>query len=161
MRMIVKKSLLDLKRIIEEISVPEDKEISQASVVLVTAHFEGPDAERLAQETGYPRAFIDGIVTRMQQAALWSKNVVDDREWWNAQGEFKGERLFAHALVALGQVKREETPTSIRYIEVSSGDVVGEYSPVASLQRSPPFRVPFSLIRNIASAVSKLLASFQ
>ena len=123
----LKKMRADFRRRIEEISDPEDKEISKAMDVLVTALKVVPDADQLVEKTGYPRAFIDGIVTRMQEAKLWSNDLVDDREWWGEDGEIKGVMVFMQGHVALGLLKREETPTSIRYIEVSSGDVVGEY----------------------------------
>jgi len=103
------KEFADLRRGIEGVPEPEDKEISRTMAVLIMATSVGPNAERLAEETGYPKPFIDAIARRMEEAGLWKHNIVDDLEWRDAEGEVMGERLFAHALVALGRVKRHKT----------------------------------------------------
>lgn len=83
--------------------------------------------DRLVSETAYPQQFVGPIVSRMQQAGLWSKGRIDDREWWDSNGDLSGAALFGHALVALGQVKRESTPSGARYIDIQNGNVVGEW----------------------------------
>jgi hypothetical protein len=57
----------DLKQRTEDISNPRHKEISKAMVVLTMALSVGPNADRLTEETGFPKAFVDGI------AMQWKK----------------------------------------------------------------------------------------
>lgn len=72
-------------------------------LILTHALTVGPVLDRLVSETGYPQQFVGPIVSRMQQAGLWSKDFIDDREWWDSNGDLNGAALFGHALVALGQ----------------------------------------------------------
>jgi hypothetical protein len=87
----------------------------------------GPVLDRLVSETGYPQQFVGPIVRRMQQAGLWGKDFIDDRKWWDSNGDLNGAALFGHARVALGQVKRESTPSGARYIDIQTGNVIGEW----------------------------------
>jgi hypothetical protein len=53
----------------------------------------------------------------MQQAGLWSRDFIDDREWWDSNGDLNGAALFGHGLFALGQVKeraRRAAPAILR-----------------------------------------------
>ncbi len=45
----------------------------------------------------------------------------------DSNGDLNGVALFGHALVAPGQVKRESTPSGARYIDIQTGNVVGEW----------------------------------
>jgi hypothetical protein len=54
--------------------------------------------------------------------------MADTREWCDEQGEIRGERLYAHALVALGFVKRLRTLTGYLYVNAATGKPVGEWN---------------------------------
>ena len=120
-------NVMKLKTIIDDIANQGDREITKAMFVLISALTVGPVLDRLMSETGYPPQFVGPIVNRMQQVGLWRKDFIDDREWWDSNGDLNGAALFGHALVALGQVKRESTPSGARYIAIQTGDVVGEW----------------------------------
>ena len=119
--------LMELKEAIEAIDEQKSRDISKAMLVLISALAVGTVLHRLASKTGYPQQFVGPIVSRMQQAGLWSKDFIDDREWWDSNGDLNGAALFGHALVALGQVKRESTPSGARYFDIQTGNVVGEW----------------------------------
>jgi hypothetical protein len=118
---------MKLKTIIDNMANQGDREITKAMCVLISALKVGPILDRLMSETGYPPQFVGPIVSRMQQAELWRKDFIDDREWWDSNGDLNGAALFGHALVALGQVKRESTPSGARYIDIQTANVVGEW----------------------------------
>ena len=119
--------LMELKEAIDAIDEQKDRDISKAMLILISALAVGTALYRLVSETGYPQQFVGPIVSRMQQAGLWSKDFIDDREWWDSNGDLNGAALFGRALVALGQVKRESTPSGARYIDIRTGNVVGEW----------------------------------
>lgn len=125
--------LAKLNRSIEEIPNAEDREISRAMAILLIATEIGPNAERLAEATGYPKSFIDRIAMNLQEAGLWVNGMVDDREWLDSSGEPIGVRLFAHAQVALGHSKRYRTHTGYLYIDSATGEPVAEWKDVEEL----------------------------
>jgi hypothetical protein len=47
----------------------------------------GPNADRLAQCTGYSREFVGALIEHMEEAGLWTNGPLDDREWWDSGGE--------------------------------------------------------------------------
>ena len=118
----------ELKQCIEDTPDPKHKEISKAMAVLVTALSVGPNPARLTEESWYPNAFVDVVAMLMKEAVLWKNNTVDDREWCDEQGEINGVRLYAHALVALGFVKRCKTLTGYLYVNAATGKPVGEWN---------------------------------
>jgi hypothetical protein len=117
----------ELKKTIETISNPEDKKISQAMSILISALEVGPDADRIARHTGYPLALVEPIANRMREARLWSTTLVDDREWWGPEGDLIGPGLFAHALVGLGQMKRRTTSFGAEYVDTETDKVAREW----------------------------------
>jgi hypothetical protein len=60
--------------------------------------------------------------------------LVDDREWSDGKEELIGLGLFAHALVALGEGTREETPTGAVYKDAETGTVVRVWNDPARVQ---------------------------
>lgn len=119
--------IAEFNQMVEKVADPNDKEICRAMAVLLLALEVGPFPERLAQETGYSESFVDAIAKHMQEADLWREDLVDDREWWDAQGNLRGVGLFAHALIALGRLKRQKTLRGILYIDPSTGEIAGEW----------------------------------
>src|SRR5262249_16112918 len=119
-----------LKQHIEAIPDTEQKEISMAMSVLVMAYFVDPNLALLAKNSGYPKAFVDSIATRMQEAGLWHDGIVDAGECVDQQGEthLKYKRLWAHALVALGQLKRYRTSDRYLYVDASTGQPAFEWN---------------------------------
>ena len=45
----------------------------------------------------------------------------------DSNGDLNGAALFGHALVALGQVTRQHTASGASYIDIQTGNVVGEW----------------------------------
>jgi len=126
-----KSQLLELTRKIVD---AKDREVSQAITILISALEVGPDPNCIVRETGYPLHFVDAIVNRMRHVGLWSDGLVDDREWWDSKGDLRGVALFAHALVALGQARREKTSTGATYLDAQSGEVIGVWRNPALVQ---------------------------
>src|ERR1700758_3703581 len=120
----MKTDFAELNRSIEGMSNPEDKEITRAMAVLVMATSVGPNAERLAEATDYPKPFIDRIVINMQKAGLFINGMVDDREWLDDEGGLIGKELFAHAHVALGLWTRHTTASGSVYVDAATGEAV-------------------------------------
>jgi hypothetical protein len=122
-------TLEGLKSAIEEMRNPQDKLASQCMVVLLLAIAVGADVDRLTEETGYPRDFIEAISSRMRKAGLWIGELADDREWRDADGNLTSG-FFAHALVAQGQYVRERTRAGgCRYISSKTGHIIREWNP--------------------------------
>ena len=107
---------------------PHDQEVAKAMFILLTVLTVGLDPERIADETGCPASFVRTIVARMRQAGLWTDDVVDDREWWQSDGELAGIGLFRHALVALGEVIRLPTATGAMYVDAETAEIVAEWN---------------------------------
>ena len=119
----------DLKSEIIKMKDPQDKLTAQCMVVLLSAVGVGADVDRLIEQTGYPRYFIDCISLRMRKAGLWIGDLVDDREWWGADGNLTW-RFFAQALVAQGAYVRERTQgDGSIYLSFTTGEVKGEWRP--------------------------------
>jgi hypothetical protein len=116
----------NFRRMIDDMADPQEKEVSKAMLVLVTARDLGPDPAQLVQKTGYPEEFIAEIVSRMREAHLWG-DMIDDREWWDRHGDLSGPGLLSHAGVALGQLQRIETATGCIYRDNETGEVVHEW----------------------------------
>jgi hypothetical protein len=121
------KNMTELEREIREIADEHDQQISRAMAVLVISLKVGPNADRLAQYTGYSREFVGALIEHMEKAGLLTDGLVDDEEWWDSGGELNGVALFTHAHVALGLVRREMTPSGARYLDPASGELVGEW----------------------------------
>jgi hypothetical protein len=123
---------LQLKQHIDAIPDTEQKEISMAMSVLVMAYFVGPIPALVAKNSGYPKAFVDSIAARMQEAGLWHDRMVDAGEWVDQQREthLKYKRLRAHALVALGRFKRYRTSDRYLYVDASTGEPAFEWNDV-------------------------------
>lgn len=94
--------------------------------VLVVSLEIGPNVDHLAQHTGYPGEFVGALIKHMEEAGLWIDGLLDDREWWNSEGELNGVALFTHAHVALGLVRREMTSSGARYLDPATGELVWE-----------------------------------
>jgi hypothetical protein len=120
-------TLSALRKLTEDISNPEGREISKVMAVLLATLEVGPNADNLANKTGYPLDFLKSIVARMRHAGLWAEDAVDDREWWTADGELDGAGLYAHALVALGKMKREKTSRGAQYLDTATGEIAREW----------------------------------
>jgi hypothetical protein len=97
----------ELEREIRKISDGGDQRISRAMVVLVVSLEIGPNADHLAQYTGYLREFVCALIQHLEEAGLRTNGLLDDREWWDSQGELNGVALFTHAHVALGLVEEK------------------------------------------------------
>ena len=82
---------------------------SAESCTLTPEYLQGPNANHLAQHTGYPREFVGALIEHMEEGGLWTNGLLDDQEWWDANGELNGVALFTPAHVALGLVRREPT----------------------------------------------------
>jgi hypothetical protein len=121
--------LLELKTAIERMNNTKDKLTSQCMAVLACALENGPDVDRLTRASGYPGEFVQSIAHRMRQAGLWNGHSVDDREWWDADGNLRWG-LFAHALVAQGKYIREPVEGGgCRYVCSETGNIGGEWRP--------------------------------
>jgi hypothetical protein len=73
------------------------------------------------------REFVVALIKHMEEAGLWTDGLLDDREWWDSEGELNGVALFTHAHVALGLVRREMTSSGARYLDPVTGELVGEW----------------------------------
>jgi|SRR5450755_2355829 hypothetical protein len=123
----VDKQMRKLERDIRSISDDRDQQISRAMAVLVMSLRMGPNANHLAQHTGYPREFVGALIERMEEGGLWTNGLLDDQEWWDENGELNGVALFTHAHVALGLVRRELSSYGARYFDTETGELVGEW----------------------------------
>lgn len=121
------KHMSELERKIRRISDGRDQQISRAMAVLVVSLKIGPNADHVAQYTGFPREFVVALIKHMEEAGLWTDGLLDDREWWDSEGELNGVALFTHAHVALGLVRREMTSSGARYLDPVTGELVGEW----------------------------------
>src|SRR5579884_1542042 len=100
-------SFEELKRKVEAQS--EVSELDRCIVVLMAVAEVGPDVELLIARTGYSREFIQKIDQRMRQAGLWVDNKIDNDEWWDWQGQFLMDGLYANACLAEGRYTRQWT----------------------------------------------------
>jgi hypothetical protein len=123
----VDKQMTELEREIRRISDDRDQQISRAMAVLVMSAKMGPNANHLAQHTGYPREFVGALIEHMEEGGLWTNGLLDDQEWWDANGELNGIAVFTHAHVALGLFRREPTSYGARYFDTETGELVGEW----------------------------------
>jgi hypothetical protein len=123
----VDKQMTELEREIRRISDDRDQQISRAMAVLVMSAKMGPNANHLAQHTGYPREFVGALIEHMEEGGLWTNGLLDDQEWWDSNDELNGVALFTHAHVALGLVRREPTSYGARYFDTETGELVGEW----------------------------------
>lgn len=102
-------SLRELKRAVEAVKDPEQKEMNECMLVVIVALEVGANVDRLVERTGYTRDFIESILLRMRKAGLWVGELVDDREWWE-QGSQPMLGIFWHGLVAQGTLDRVPNP---------------------------------------------------
>ena len=125
-------SLRELKRVVEEMRNPKDKEINECMIIVIVALEVGANVNRLVERTGYKRDFIRSISLRMRKAALWVGELVDDREWWDRRSQpLLG--IFTHALVAQGTLNRvPKTNGGCTYLDAETGEVSGEWNPPSS-----------------------------
>ena len=121
----MKSQMAELRKAIEKMSDPEDRRIPMAMLVLLSALEVTPNVDRLTDYTGYLRDFVSGIYQRMRQAGLWTSDLIDTFEW---EGKPEGIGLYTHALVALGLVRRETTPTGVRYVSPNTGELLREWN---------------------------------
>jgi hypothetical protein len=121
------KYMNELEREIRTICDDRDQQISRAMAVLVISLKVGPNADRLAQYTGYSRKFVSALIEHMEEAGLFTNGLVDDEEWWDSKGELNGFALFTHAHVALGLVRREMVSSGARYWDPATGELIGEW----------------------------------
>jgi hypothetical protein len=122
-------SLTKLRRAVEEMRDPEDKAITECMLVVIAALEVGANVDRLVQNTGYERDFIEGISVRMRKAALWLGELVDDREWCE-QDPKPMFGIIRHALVAKGTSLRvPNTNGGCTYLDAETGEVSGEWNP--------------------------------
>ena len=47
--------------------------------------------------------------------------------WWDAQEKFRYVALYTHALVSLGQLKRQNTLHGALYVNASTGEIEAEW----------------------------------
>ena len=122
-------SLRELKRAVEAMKDPEQKEITECMLVVMVAVEVGANVDRLVERTGYNRDFIENISLRMCKAGLWVGEVIDDREWSDQSLEpLLG--VFSHGLVAQGAVNRVPNPNGgCTYLDAETGEVSGEWNP--------------------------------
>jgi hypothetical protein len=121
------KHMTELERDIRRLPDDRDQQISRAMAVLVVMLTIGPNADHLAEHTGYPREFVAALIEHMEEAGLWTNGLLDDRERWYSNGELNGVAVFTHAHVALGLVRREMTSSGARYSDPATGELVGEW----------------------------------
>jgi hypothetical protein len=122
-------SLRELKRAVEEMRDPEDREINECMLIVIAALQVGANVKRLVELTGYNRDCIRSISLRMRKAALWVEEAVDDREWWDHRSQpLLG--IFSHALVAQGTLNRVPNANGgWIYFDAETGEVSGEWNP--------------------------------
>jgi hypothetical protein len=122
-------SLRELKRAVEEMRDPEDREINECMLIVIAALEVGANVKRLVELTGYNGDFIGSISLRMRKAALWIEEAVDDRELWDDRSQpLLG--IFSHALVAQGTLNRvPNTNGGCTYLDAETGEVSGEWNP--------------------------------
>jgi hypothetical protein len=122
-------SLKELKRAVEAMKDPEQKEVTECMLVVMAALEVGANVDRLIERTGYKRDFIESISLRMRKAGLWDGELADDREWSNQSLEpLLG--IFSHGLVAQGAVNRMPNPNGgCTYLDAETGEVSGEWKP--------------------------------
>jgi hypothetical protein len=118
-----------LKREIKNSRSAEDRRISECMVVVMSALAVGADVDRLVEHTGHPRDFIESISARMRKAGLWIGELVDVREWRDAEEELMLD-IFTHAMVAQGTLLREpEENGGCTYLDAETGEWSGEWHP--------------------------------
>lgn len=89
------KHMTELEREIRRVSDDRDQQISRAMAVLIVMLTIGPNADHLAQHTGYPREFVAAaLIEHTEEAGLWTNGLLDDREWWYSNGELNGVAVF-------------------------------------------------------------------
>jgi hypothetical protein len=119
--------LRSLKQSIEDLEDGNDKVISKCLLILLAAVEVGADVDRIVEYTGYPREFIEAVSQRMRAADLWMGELVDDLGLWDQENNLSSEFYF-HALIAKGELVRDWPRNGrYRYIDVATGEVVGDW----------------------------------
>src|SRR5271157_72162 len=95
-----------LKRAIQLIKDPDDRETSMAMHILVAANVVGADVFRVSDRTGYEVAEIRKFENNLRAARLWIGEFVDDLEWHIGDEHQMTFALSMHAEVARGLLRR-------------------------------------------------------
>src|SRR5262245_31446679 len=91
-----------VNRRIETAEDERDINIARCILLFVLARFmTEPNPERLADESGFPKDFVERVVGRMKVAGLWAMNVIVTRHWFDENG--LSPEIFGHALVGIGE----------------------------------------------------------
>jgi hypothetical protein len=105
------------RQLIERITIQfidKDEATFDSAVVMVAAHVEGPDVERIARVTAYPSEFIDQIGVRLTESGLWKNDRTDYQEW-DPTTDIGMIRFTMDHLVALGKLRRTGIKKNGRY----------------------------------------------
>src|ERR1700692_1774194 len=85
-----------------------------AAMILLSSELVGPYVERIATFLGYPRAFVQVIGARLQEAKIWESDEVHSVEWFDPK---KGAISFMLDLsVAEGKWMRRVSQERKRYV---------------------------------------------
>jgi len=77
------------------------------TAVVLLAALKGPDLKTLVEFTGFDRAFIAKIRSRMMDAEIWTDVYVSCDHWFSANGDFEGVAFWSDVLVAEGLLGRK------------------------------------------------------
>jgi hypothetical protein len=51
---------------------------------------DGKGAAPVVHNTGYPPEFVGALIKHMEEAGVWTDGLLDDREWWDSNGDLNG-----------------------------------------------------------------------
>lgn len=102
----------------ERVSGAKDRDDVQfkTAAVLMSSAVVGPDEAKLAEFTGYDRAFIDAIGERLRKSKVWHKGKIAS-DWFGKDGDIT---FNMDVCVALGWMKRGKAPRSTYSAKVGS-----------------------------------------
>lgn len=107
---LIKTELKGLDPALEE---NDSDDIYRTGVLLLAAHWTtGADLEALIRFTGYTRAFVANVYSRMLKAGLWEENGIVHTEHWKQDNFYLTAVFWADVLVGSGEVIAEPTGNS-------------------------------------------------
>jgi hypothetical protein len=100
-------------------SLAEDSHTFRAAMVLLTSELVGPYIDRIATFVGYPRAIVQVIAARLQEAKIWEGNEVRCESWFDAR--IGAAAFLLDLMVAEGQLVRRWSQERDQYTYSESG----------------------------------------
>ena len=125
---ILQRASSNLRKAMKEMPDSADRIISEVMYILICSVGVGADVAQLTETTGCSRELVESVAANMEANRLWISGNVDDFEWWHPGDDVNMERIFTHALVAIGEVRRTLTSTGVDYVDPKTGEVLSRWN---------------------------------